>query len=50
MFKRVIIATDLSKDSNALIGCFGRLKAYGVEKCLLVQFHRRTPTGSDLHN
>ena len=39
MFKRVIIATDLSKDSNALIGCFGRLKAYGVEKCLLVQFH-----------
>ncbi len=38
MFKRLIIATDLSKDSNVLIDCLGRLKAYGVEECLLVQF------------
>lgn len=37
MFERLIIATDLSKNSNALINCLGGLKAYGTKKCLLLQ-------------
>jgi len=38
MFKNVIIASDLSKDSSALVKNFGTLKPYGIEKCLLLQF------------
>mgnify|MGYP001375911633 CR=1 FL=1 len=37
MFDRVIIATDLSKDSNAILSCIGALKIYGTNKCLLLQ-------------
>jgi nucleotide-binding universal stress UspA family protein len=37
MFNRLIIATDLSKDSSALINCLGALKVYGAEKILLLQ-------------
>ena len=38
MFKKFIVATDLSDDSLELIGCVGRLKAYGAQKCLLIQY------------
>jgi len=37
MFKRVIIATDLSQASDALINCIGGLRAYGAEECLILQ-------------
>ena len=37
MFKQIIIATDLSKESTAFINCLGGLKAYGTKKCLLLQ-------------
>ncbi|MCE5202481.1 MAG: universal stress protein [Synergistaceae bacterium] len=38
MFRRVIVALDLSRDSQALVSCFGALNVYGIEKCLLLQF------------
>ncbi len=38
MFKRLIIATDLSTESSAFINCLGGFKEYGAEKCLLLQF------------
>lgn len=38
MFKKFIVATDLSDDSLELMGCVGRLKAYGAQKCLLIQY------------
>ncbi|MCC5808083.1 MAG: universal stress protein [Opitutales bacterium] len=37
MFKRFIIATDLSPASFAVVRCLGALKAYGAEHCLLLQ-------------
>ena len=37
MFKRLIIATDLSKDSKTLIDRLGGLKIYGAEECVLLQ-------------
>jgi len=37
MFKRLIIATDLSRDSKAVIKSLEGLKNYGAEKCLLIQ-------------
>lgn len=37
MFKRLIVATDLSPASSAVVGCLGGLKAYGAEECLLLQ-------------
>jgi nucleotide-binding universal stress UspA family protein len=37
MFKRLIVATDLSPASFAVVGCLGALKAYGAEQCLLLQ-------------
>ena len=37
MFKRIIIATDLSKASASLVNCLGGLKAYGTQECLLLQ-------------
>lgn len=37
MLKRIIVVTDLSQNSNALVNCLGGLKAYGTEKCLLLQ-------------
>ncbi|SHF06554.1 universal stress protein [Alkalibacter saccharofermentans] len=37
MFKKVIIATDLSPASYALIKCLGNLKPLGTEECLLLQ-------------
>lgn len=37
MFKQIIIATDLSPASSAVVGCLGGLKAFGTEKCLLLQ-------------
>lgn len=37
MFKRLIIATDLSASSYSLIKCLGGLKDYGAEECLLLQ-------------
>jgi len=36
MFDKVIIATDLSQNSDALLNCLGELKAYGTVKCLLL--------------
>lgn len=36
MFERVVIATDLSKDSNALIDRLEILKSYGTKKCILL--------------
>lgn len=38
MFERVIVASDLSKDSSALINSFELLKDYGTRECLLLQF------------
>lgn len=38
MFKRIIVATDLSKASFSLVNCLGGLKAYGTKECLLVKF------------
>lgn len=38
MFKKFIVATDLSDDSLELMGCVGRLTAYGAQKCLLIQY------------
>jgi nucleotide-binding universal stress UspA family protein len=37
MFKRLIVATDLSPASSAVVRCLGGLKAYGAEQCLLLQ-------------
>lgn len=37
MFKRFIIATDLSPASFAVVNCLGELKTYGAEQCLLLQ-------------
>ena len=38
MFKKVLIATDLSPASDALIEQLEGLRAYGATECLLVQF------------
>lgn len=37
MFKRFIVATDLSPASFSVVSCLGGLKAYGAEQCLLLQ-------------
>lgn len=37
MFKRFIVATDLSQESDVLIDSLGGLKAFGAEECLLLQ-------------
>lgn len=37
MFRRLIIATDLSAASNALIHSLGGLRGFGAEECLLLQ-------------
>jgi len=36
MFKRILVATDLSPASAAVASCLGALKIYGAEQCLLV--------------
>lgn len=38
MFEKFVVAVDMCDDSLELMGCAARLKAYGAEKCLLVQF------------
>ena len=37
MFKRILVATDLSPASFAVTQCVGGLRAFGAEECLLVQ-------------
>lgn len=37
MFKKIIVATDLSAASRAMIDRLGSLKSYGTEECLLLQ-------------
>lgn len=37
MFKRIIVATDLSHVSYAVVSCLSGLQAYGAEHCLLLQ-------------
>jgi hypothetical protein len=37
MFSRLIIATDLSPASFAVLNCLGGLKALGAKQCLLLQ-------------
>lgn len=37
MFKRLLIANDLSQASHALINCLEGLRAFGAEECLLLQ-------------
>lgn len=37
MFARLIVATDLSPASFAVVSCLGGLKDYGAEQCLLLQ-------------
>lgn len=37
MFERLIIATDLSPASYAVVNCLGGLKAFGARHCLLLQ-------------
>ena len=37
MFKRMLIATDLSQALRSLVDCLGGLKGYGAEECLLLQ-------------
>ena len=36
MLNTVIVAIDLSEDSDALVSCLGGLKAYDTERCLLL--------------
>ncbi|WP_287155588.1 universal stress protein [Candidatus Solincola tengchongensis] len=36
MFSRLLIATDLSPASNAVVNCLGGLRAYGAGQCLLM--------------
>jgi nucleotide-binding universal stress UspA family protein len=37
MFERLLVVTDLSKYSSAVINSLGEMKYYGAEKCLLLQ-------------
>jgi len=37
MFKKIIIATDLSSAAFAVVKDLGKLKAYGAEEFLLLQ-------------
>lgn len=37
MFSRLIVATDLSPASYAVVSCLGGLRAYGAKQCLLLQ-------------
>lgn len=37
MFSRLIVATDLSPASFAVVDCLGALRAYGAKHCLLLQ-------------
>ena len=37
MFKKFIVATDLSPASDAVVSCLSGLKDYGAEDCLLLQ-------------
>ncbi len=37
MFKRFMVATDLSPASFAVVSCLGMLKIYGAQQCLLLQ-------------
>lgn len=37
MFKKFIVATDLSPASDAVVNCLSGLKEYGAEECLLLQ-------------
>jgi nucleotide-binding universal stress UspA family protein len=36
VFRRVIVATDLSPSSYPVVKCLGGLRAYGVKRCLLL--------------
>jgi nucleotide-binding universal stress UspA family protein len=36
MFSRIIVATDLSPASFAIVNCLGGLKVYGAKQCLLL--------------
>ena len=36
MFKKILVATDLSPASDVVLGCLGELRALGVEKVLLL--------------
>ncbi|MDZ7837103.1 MAG: universal stress protein [Actinomycetota bacterium] len=38
MFKKIIIATDLSPAADALVNCLGGLKAFGTEEVLILQW------------
>lgn len=37
MYKKMIVATDLSAASDAVVGCLSGLKKFGTEQCLLLQ-------------
>ena len=37
MFSRIIVATDLSPASFAVVNCLGGLRAFGAKQCLLLQ-------------
>lgn len=37
MYKKMIVATDLSAASDAVVGCLSGLKKFGTEHCLLLQ-------------
>ncbi len=37
MYKKMIVATDLSAASDAVVGCLSGLKTFGTEQCLLLQ-------------
>lgn len=37
MFERLIVATDLSQATSALLHCLAGLKRFGAERCLLLQ-------------
>lgn len=36
MFKKIIIAVDLSTESYGLANCLSGLKAYGTQECLIL--------------
>lgn len=37
MYKRMIVATDVSAASDAVVGCLSTLKTFGTKECLLLQ-------------
>jgi len=46
MFEKLLIVTDMSPSSDAIIECVGNLKNYGTKKCTLLQCMSTQQTSS----